>query len=197
MQRLLNLEERLRFQISEDIYPFLEIVTNYDIEYIRYKILILKKGTGKIWFKFNVDLFNYEEASKKITKIAEVINERADDFLQDKLTPLITSCFYWGVSILDPKKGSIIVNGKEIKPEPGDIITYKSHGVYMWNGDCWYQYKINDTSKIEVTTIAPYSYSDKAPRPMKCECCGAIMENPYQCDYCETKYFCQANTYFS
>ncbi len=185
----LNLEERLRFQISEDIYPFLETAVGYDMLYFRYKILILKKGTGKIWFKFTVDSLDYEGLPKKITKIAEVINERADDFLDDKVTPLITSCSYLGVSILNPKKGSVIVNGKEIKPEPGDIITYKGHGVYMWNGDCWYQYKIDDIPKIEITASAPYSYSERIPKPMKCECCGAIMENPYQCDYCGTKYF--------
>lgn len=189
MQELLKLEEGLRFQISKDIYPFLDIVADYDLVYFRYKVLVLKKGTAKIWFKFIVDSFDYEKFSKKISKIAEIINERTDDFLNDKLTPLITSCSYLGVSILDPKEGRVIVNGKEIKPEPGDIITYRGHGVYMWNGDCWYQYKINDTPQIEITTTAPYSYPDRVPKPMKCECCGAIMENPYQCDYCGTKYF--------
>lgn len=189
MQELLKLEERLRFQISEDLYPLLDTVADYDLVYFRYKILVLKKGTAKVWFKFIVDPFDYKGVLEQIKKIAEVINERADDFLNDKVTPLITSCSYLGVSILDPKEGRVIVNGKEIKPEPGDIITYRGHGVYMWNGDCWYQYKINDTPKMEIATSAPYSYSERIPKPMKCECCGAIMENPYQCDYCGTKYF--------
>ena len=189
MQELLKLEERLRFQISEDIYPLLDIVADYDLVYFRYKILVLRRGTGKIWFKFIVDPFDYKGVLEQITKVAEVINERADDFLNDKVTPLITSCSYFGASILDPKEGRAVVNGKEIKPEPGDIITYRGNGVYMWNGDCWYQYKIDDTPKIEITASAPYSYSERIPKPMKCECCGAIMENPYQCDYCGTKYF--------
>lgn len=189
MQELLKLEERLRFQISEDIYPLLDIVSDYDLVYFRYKFLILKKGTGKVWFKFTVDPFAYEGILEQITKIAEVINERTDDFLNNKLTPLIATCSYLGASILDPKEGRVIVNGKEIKPEPGDIITYKGHGVYMWNGDRWYQYEIDDTPKMEIATSAPYSYSERIPKPMKCECCGAIMENPYQCDYCGTKYF--------
>lgn len=48
MQELLKLEERLRLQISEDIYPFLDIVADYDLVYFRYKVLVLKRGTGKI-----------------------------------------------------------------------------------------------------------------------------------------------------
>ena len=31
MQELLKLEERLRFQISEDIYPLLDIIADYDL----------------------------------------------------------------------------------------------------------------------------------------------------------------------
>lgn len=187
MQELLKLEERLRFQISEDIYPFLDIVTDYDLVYFRYKILILKKGSGKIWFKFIVDPFDYEEVLEQIRKIAEVINEKGKDFLFDKLAPLAAPLFYLGVSILDPKEGKAIVNGKEINPKPGDCISYRGNDIYIWNGDRWYQYEIDATPENEITTSSPYS--DRVPKPMKCECCGAIMENPYQCDYCGTKYF--------
>ena len=189
MQELLNLEERLRFQISEDIYPYLDIVADYDMVYFRYKILILKKGTGKIWFKFTIDALDYEGLSKKIAKIAEVINERGEDFLFNMLAPLTAPCSYLGVSILNPKEGKAIINGKEVKLEPGDCISYRGNDIYFWNGDCWYQYKTDDTPKMEIAISAPYSYSERTPKPMKCECCGAIMENPYQCDYCGTKYF--------
>lgn len=189
MQELLKLEERLRLQISEDIYPLLDIVSDYDLVYFRYKVLVLKKDTSKIWFKFIIDPFDYKGVLEQIKKIAEVINERAEDFLLDRLIPITTQCSFLGVSIIDPKEGRAIVNGKEIKSKPGDIITYKGDGVYMWNGDCWYQYEIDTTPKVEITATASYSYPDRAPKPMKCECCGAIMESPYQCDYCGTKYF--------
>lgn len=189
MQELLKIEERLRFQISGDIYPYLDIIADCDIALFKYKIFFLKRGTGKIWFKFTIDAFDYEWLSKKITKIAEVINERGKDFLLDKLIPLTTPCSYLGVSISNPKEGKVIVNGKEINPEPGDIISYRDNDIYIWNGDCWYQYEIDAPPKVEMTISAPYSYSDRAPKPMKCECCGAIMESPYQCDYCGTKYF--------
>ena len=109
--------------------------------------------------------------------------------LEERVRFITTPCSYLGGSILDPKEGKVVVNGKEIKPELGDIVTYKDNGVYMWNGDCWYQYEIDAAPKNEITATASYSYPDKVPKPMKCECCGAIMENPYQCDYCGTKYF--------
>lgn len=189
MQELLKLEERLRFQISEDIYPFLDIVTDYDLVYFRYKILILKKGSGKIWFKFIVDPFDYEGVLEQIRKIAEVINERGEDFLNDKLVPIATPCSYLSAFIPNPKEGKVIVNGKEVNSKPGDTVSYRGNDVYIWNGDCWYEYKIDDTPKIEITASAPYSYPNRIPKPMKCECCGAIMESPYQCDYCGTKYF--------
>ena len=187
MQNLLKLEERLWFQISEDVYPYLDIITDYDIALFKCKILVLKKGTSKIWFKFTIDVFDYEKLPKKITKIAEVINERTNDFLNDKLTLLTAPLFYLGVSISDPKEGKAIVNGKEINPKPGDCLSYRGNDIYIWNGDCWYQYETDATSENEIVATAPYL--DRAPKPMKCECCGAIMESPYQCDYCGTKYF--------
>lgn len=110
-------------------------------------------------------------------------------FQISEVIPITTPCSYLGDSILDPKEGKVVVNGKEIKPKLGDLVSYKGNDIYMWNGDCWYQYKINNTPQVEITISSPYSYPDRVPKPMKCECCGAIMESPYQCDYCGTKYF--------